>query len=55
MIFFILDANIKSSLEQFIFPKSFNPALLALWAQLGNKISVIYSGTDSVSTYLTKK
>jgi synaptojanin len=35
--------------------KSYREAVIDIWADLGNKISLIYSGTDSVATHLTKQ
>ena len=35
--------------------KKYNQAVIDIWADLGNQISVIYSGTESVATHLTKQ
>ena len=48
--------NSKADMEEkkVVFDESFREKHRELWASMGDKISLIYSGTTSVASYLTK-
>jgi hypothetical protein len=35
--------------------RDYKEEVIKLWADLGNRISLIYSGTESTATHLTKQ
>jgi hypothetical protein len=35
--------------------KDFNQAIIEIWTSLGDRISMIYCGTESVATHMVKK
>ena len=49
---FIYDSNIES--QRIIFDNDFRQKHRQAWLENGDRISIIYSGTTSVASYLTK-
>ncbi len=50
-----INVNINMPQKKLTLTKEFYNHVTDIWAKLGDKISMIYCGTESMATHLTKK
>ena len=49
------DRRVKLKEKSLKLPVEFKNNLIDLWVELGNRISMLYCGTESVANHVTKK
>ena len=51
----MVDSHTNMVEKKLALGKDYRQAVIDIWAELGNRISLIYAGTDSVAEHLTKQ